>query len=50
MKPRRNLFMGLVMEEHLPSESVILAAAGWTVLLSVFAHGMTAKIASSSRY
>ncbi len=37
------LFIVLVLEEHLPSESTLLAAAAWTVLLSVFAHGMTAN-------
>ena len=37
------LFLVFVLEARLESESVLLVAVAWTVLLSVFAHGMTAN-------
>ena len=37
------LFLVFVIEEQLPSETELLVAVTWTVLLSVFAHGMTAN-------
>jgi NhaP-type Na+/H+ or K+/H+ antiporter len=33
----------LVLDEHLPGNHTIMLAAGWTVLLSVVAHGVTAN-------
>jgi sodium/hydrogen antiporter len=33
----------LVLDEKLPGNDKIILTAGWTVLLSVVAHGMTAN-------
>ena len=33
----------LVLDEKLPGNDTIMLAAGWTVLLSVIAHGVTAN-------
>jgi NhaP-type Na+/H+ or K+/H+ antiporter len=33
----------LVLDEKLPGNDTIILAAGWTVLLSVIAHGVTAN-------
>ena len=37
------VFAVLVLDEKLPGNDTILLAAGWTVLLSVIAHGVTAN-------
>jgi NhaP-type Na+/H+ or K+/H+ antiporter len=37
------VFAVLVSDENLPGEDTIMLAAGWTVLLSVIAHGTTAN-------
>ena len=37
------VFAILVLHERLPGNDTIILAAGWTVLLSVFAHGVTAN-------
>ena len=37
------VFAVLVLDEKLPGNDTIMLAAGWTVLLSVVAHGMTAN-------
>ena len=37
------VFAVLVLDEHLPGNDTIMLAAGWTVLLSVIVHGMTAN-------
>lgn len=37
------LFLVIVLEEQLPSGSLLLAAVAWTIVLSVFAHGITAN-------
>jgi sodium/hydrogen antiporter len=37
------VFAVLVLDEKLPGNDTILLAAGWTVLLSVIAHGITAN-------
>jgi NhaP-type Na+/H+ or K+/H+ antiporter len=37
------VFAVLVLDEKLPGNDTIMAAAGWTVLLSVIAHGVTAN-------
>ena len=37
------VFAVLVLDEHLPGNDTIILAAGWTVLLSVIAHGVTAN-------
>lgn len=37
------VFAVLVLDEHLPGNDTIMLAAGWTVLLSVVAHGVTAN-------
>jgi len=37
------VFAILVLDEKLPGNDTIMLAAGWTVLLSVFAHGVTAN-------
>lgn len=37
------VFAVLVLDEHLPGNDTIMLAAGWTVLLSVIAHGVTAN-------
>ena len=33
----------LIFDEKLPDNDTIMLAAGWTVLLSVIAHGVTAN-------
>ena len=33
----------LVLDEKLPGNDTIMLAGGWTVLLSVIAHGVTAN-------
>jgi NhaP-type Na+/H+ or K+/H+ antiporter len=37
------VFAVLVLDEKLPGNDTIMLAAGWTVLLSVIAHGITAN-------
>src|SRR6516225_7147284 len=37
------VFAVLVLDEKLPGNDTIILAAGWTVLLSVIAHGVTAN-------
>jgi NhaP-type Na+/H+ or K+/H+ antiporter len=37
------VFAVLVLDEKLPGNDTIILAAGWTVLLSVIAHGLTAN-------
>ena len=37
------VFAVLVLDKKLPGDDTIISAAGWTVLLSVIAHGMTAN-------
>ena len=37
------VFAVLVTDEKLPGNDTILLTAGWTVLLSVIAHGVTAN-------
>jgi sodium/hydrogen antiporter len=37
------VFAVLVLDENLPGNDTIMLAAGWTVLLSVIAHGVTAN-------
>jgi hypothetical protein len=37
------VFAVLVFDEKLPGNDTIILAAGWTVLLSVVAHGITAN-------
>jgi sodium/hydrogen antiporter len=37
------VFAVLVLDEHLPGNDTIMLAAGWTILLSVIAHGVTAN-------
>ena len=37
------VFAVLVLDEKLPGNDTIILTAGWTVLLSVVAHGMTAN-------
>ena len=37
------MFAVLVLDEKLPGNDTIMLAAGWTVLLSVIAHGVTAN-------
>ena len=37
------VFAVLVLDEHLPGNDTIMLAAGWTVLLSIVAHGVTAN-------
>ena len=37
------VFAILVLDEKLPGNDTIMLAAGWTVLLSVIAHGVTAN-------
>src|SRR5580704_1892377 len=37
------VFAVLVLDEKLPGNDTIMLAAGWTVLLSVIAHGVTAN-------
>jgi sodium/hydrogen antiporter len=37
------VFAVLVLDEHLPGNDTIILAAGWTILLSVIAHGVTAN-------
>jgi len=37
------VFAVLVLDEKLPGNDTIMLAAGWTVLLSVFAHGVSAN-------
>jgi NhaP-type Na+/H+ or K+/H+ antiporter len=37
------VFAVLVSDENLPGEDTVMLAAGWTVLLSVIAHGVTAN-------
>ena len=37
------VFAVLVSDEKLPGNDTIMLAAGWTVLLSVIAHGVTAN-------
>ena len=37
------VFAVLVLDEKLPGNDTITLAAGWTVLLSVIAHGVTAN-------
>jgi NhaP-type Na+/H+ or K+/H+ antiporter len=37
------VFAVLVLDENLPGNDTIMLAAGWTVLLSVLAHGVTAN-------
>src|SRR6478672_1435006 len=37
------VFAVLVLDEKLPGNDTIMLAAGWTVLLSVVAHGVTAN-------
>lgn len=37
------VFAVLVLDEKLPGNNTIILAAGWTVLLSVIAHGVTAN-------
>jgi len=37
------VFAVLVLDEHLPRNDTIMLAAGWTVLLSIIAHGVTAN-------
>jgi sodium/hydrogen antiporter len=37
------VFAVLVLDEHLPGNDTIMLAAGWTVLLSVIAHGVSAN-------
>jgi NhaP-type Na+/H+ or K+/H+ antiporter len=37
------VFAVLVLDEHLPGNDTIMLAAGWTVLLSIIAHGVTAN-------
>jgi NhaP-type Na+/H+ or K+/H+ antiporter len=37
------VFAVLVSDENLPGEDTMMLAAGWTVLLSVIAHGVTAN-------
>jgi len=38
------VFAVLVLDEQLPGNDTIMLAAGWTVLLSVIAHGVTANL------
>ena len=38
------VFAILVLDEKLPGNDTIMLAAGWTVLLSVIAHGVTANL------
>ena len=37
------VFAVLILDEKLPGNDTIMLAAGWTVLLSVVAHGVTAN-------
>jgi NhaP-type Na+/H+ or K+/H+ antiporter len=37
------VFAVLILDEKLPGNDTIMLAAGWTVLLSVIAHGVTAN-------
>jgi sodium/hydrogen antiporter len=37
------VFAILILDAKLPGNDTIMLAAGWTVLLSVIAHGMTAN-------
>jgi NhaP-type Na+/H+ or K+/H+ antiporter len=37
------VFAVLVLDEKLPGNDTIMLAAGWTVLLSIIAHGVTAN-------
>jgi NhaP-type Na+/H+ or K+/H+ antiporter len=37
------VFAVLVLDEKLPGNDTIMLGAGWTVLLSVIAHGVTAN-------
>jgi NhaP-type Na+/H+ or K+/H+ antiporter len=37
------LFVVLVLGEKLPGNDTIMLSSGWTVLLSVIAHGVTAN-------
>jgi sodium/hydrogen antiporter len=37
------VFAVLVLDEKLPGNDTIILTAGWTVLLSVVAHGVTAN-------
>jgi NhaP-type Na+/H+ or K+/H+ antiporter len=37
------VFAALVLDEKLPGNNTMMLAAGWTVLLSVIAHGVTAN-------
>ena len=37
------VFAVLVLDDKLPGNDTIMLAAGWTVLLSVIAHGVTAN-------
>jgi sodium/hydrogen antiporter len=37
------VFAVVVLDEKLPGNDTIMLTAGWTVLLSVFAHGVTAN-------
>ncbi|MBV8937706.1 MAG: cation:proton antiporter [Alphaproteobacteria bacterium] len=37
------VFAVLILDEKLPGNDTMMAAAGWTVLLSVIAHGVTAN-------
>jgi sodium/hydrogen antiporter len=39
----RIVFAALVPDEKLPGNVTLMLAAGWTVLLSVIAHGVTAN-------
>jgi NhaP-type Na+/H+ or K+/H+ antiporter len=37
------VFAVLVLDEKLPGNDTMILAAGWTVLISVIAHGVTAN-------
>ena len=37
------VFAVLVPDEHLPGNDTMMLAAGWTILLSAIAHGVTAN-------
>jgi hypothetical protein len=39
-------FEVLFLDERLPGNDTIMLAAGWTVLLSVLAHGVNCKSAA----
>jgi len=40
----RIVFAILILDAKLPDNDTIMLAAGWTVLLSVIAHGVTANL------